>query len=218
MEVKMKIKWFGQACFLITSEKGTKVLTDPFNKMLGYKLPEIAADIVSTSHNHSDHNNIKAVKGSYVHINKAGTFSKDGIEIKGVETFHDKAGGSRRGKNTVYNFIIDEINVCHCGDLGHILNSNQIKEIGNVDVLLLPVGGLFTIDAFDAAQVMKQLNPTIVIPMHYRTKALGLMGHIFGKVDKFISVSKLNVKEYVELEFNKANIKDFSGIAVLKYD
>lgn len=213
----MKIKWYGQSCFIITSENGTKVLTDPFHKMLGYKLPEIEANIVSTSHNHSDHNNINAVKSSFAHINELGVFSKDGIEIKGVETFHDKTSGSKRGKNTVYNFNIDGINVCHCGDLGHILNSNQIEEIGNVDILLLPVGGLATIDAFDASQVMKQLNPTIVIPMHYRTKALGLIGYIFGTVEKFISASGLSAKEYDELELNKANIKDYSGIAVLKY-
>jgi len=214
----MKIKWFGQSCFMITSENGTKVLTDPFNRMLGYKLPDIEANIVSISHNHSDHNNINAVKSSFAHINELGEFSEDGIEIKGVQTFHDKASGSKKGKNTIYNFNIDGINVCHCGDLGHILNSKQIEEIGNVDILLLPVGGLSTINAFDATHVMKQLNPTIVIPMHYRTKALGLVGYIFGTVDKFISVSGLNVTKYEELELNKSNIKDYLGIAVLKYD
>ena len=214
----MKIKWFGQSCFMITSKSGMKVLTDPYNKMLGYKLLKMEADIVSTSHNHSDHNNINVVKGRFVHINESGDFSKYGIEIKGVQTFHDKTSGSKRGKNTVYNFNIDDINICHCGDLGHVLNFNQIEEIGNVDILLLPVGGLATINAFDAVQVMKQLNPTIVIPMHYRTKALGLMGHIFDKVDKFISASGLKVKEYEELEVNKANIEDYSGIVVLKYD
>ena len=214
----MKIKWFGQACFMITSENGTKVLTDPFNKMLGYKLPKIEANIVSTSHNHSDHNNIKAIKGSFDHINEIGVFSKDGIDIKGVATFHDKASGAKRGKNRVYNFKIDEINVCHCGDLGHTLSSKQIEEIGSVDILLLPIGGLATINAFDAAQVMKQLNPAIIIPMHYRTKALGLLGYVFGSVDKFISVSGLKAKEYEKLELNKTNMKDYSGIVVLKYN
>jgi L-ascorbate metabolism protein UlaG (beta-lactamase superfamily) len=205
---------------MITSRSGIKVLTDPYKKMLGYKLPEeMEANIVSTSHNHSDHNNINVVKSSFAHINEPGDFSKQGIEIKGIQTFHDKTSGSKRGKNTVYNFNIDDINICHCGDLGHVLNSNQIEEIGNVDILLLPVGGLATINAFDAVQVMKQLNPTIVIPMHYRTKALGLVGYIFfGKVDKFISASGLKVREYEELELNKANIKDYSGIIVLKYD
>ncbi|MFL0195849.1 MBL fold metallo-hydrolase [Clostridium sp. WILCCON 0269] len=214
----MKIKWFGQACFMITSENGSKVLIDPFNKMLGYKLPEIQANIVSISHNHSDHSNINAVKGSFVHINGPGRFLKDGIEIKGVETFHDKVSGSKRGNNTIYNFRIDGIDVCHCGDLGHILSSNQIEEIGNVDILLLPVGGLVTINALDANEVMKQLNPTVVIPMHYRTKALGLLGCMFSKVEKFISVSGLKVKECGELELNKENIKNYSGIVVLKYD
>ncbi len=214
----MKIKWFGQSCFMITSQSGIKVLTDPYKKMLGYKLPEMEADIVSTSHNHSDHNNINIVKSSFIHINEPGNFLEHGIEIKGVQTFHDKTSGSKRGKNTIYNFKIDDINICHCGDLGHLLNSEQIEKIGNVDILLLPVGGLATLNAVDAVQVMKQLNPTIVIPMHYRTKALGIVGYVFGKVDKFISASELQVKEYEELELNKANIKGYSGIIVLKYD
>jgi Predicted Zn-dependent hydrolases of the beta-lactamase fold len=203
---------------MITSENGTKIVTDPFMNMLGYKLPEIEANIVSTSHNHRDHNNINAVKGSFEHINGPGKFLKAGIEIKGVDTFHDKVSGTKRGKNIVYTFNIDGINVCHCGDLGHILNSNQIEEIGNVDILLLPIGGLATINAFDAVQVMKQLNPTIIIPMHYRTKAMGLLGYIFGSVDKFISVAGLKAKEYERLELNKTNMKDYSGIVVLKYD
>ncbi|MZK51341.1 MBL fold metallo-hydrolase [Clostridium beijerinckii] len=214
----MKIKWFGQSCFMITFQSGIKVLTDPYKKMLGYKLPEMEADIVSTSHNHSDHNNINIVKSSFIHINEPGNFLEHGIEIKGVQTFHDKTSGSKRGKNTIYNFKIDNINICHCGDLGHLLNSEQIEKIGNVDILLLPVGGLATLNAVDAVQVMKQLNPTIVIPMHYRTKALGIVGYVFGKVDKFISASELQVKEYEELELNKANIKGYSGIVVLKYD
>jgi L-ascorbate metabolism protein UlaG (beta-lactamase superfamily) len=215
---EMKIKWFGQACFIITSENGTKILADPYNDMFGYKLPEIEADIVSTSHDHRDHNNINAVNSNFVHINKTGWFTEHGIEIKGVKTFHDKVSGAERGNNIIYNFKIDEINICHCGDLGHILNADHVEEIGNVDILLIPVGGGYTIDAIDAVEVMKKLNPTIVIPMHYRTEALGEMGHLFAKVDDFISVSGLKAKEYSELELNKETIKDYSGIAVLKYD
>lgn len=214
----MKIKWFGQSCFMITSKNGTKVLTDPFHNMLGYKLHEIEANIVSTSHDHGDHNNIKAVKGEFTHINKSGDFLKDEIEIKGVQTFHDKASGAKRGKNIIYNFKVDEINVCHCGDLGHTLDSNLVKEIGNVDILLLPVGGRATIDATDAVNVMKQLNPKVAIPMHYRTKALGIFGFLFAKVDKFIAASGLTVKEQDVLELSQENINDYSGIVVLKYD
>ncbi|ELC8441685.1 MBL fold metallo-hydrolase [Clostridium perfringens] len=214
----MKIKWFGHSCFIITSENGTKILTDPYNDMLGYKLPEIKADIVSTSHNHSDHNNINAVNSNFVHINETGCFSEHGIEIKGVETFHDKFSGAEKGKNIIYNFKVDGINICHCGDLGHILNSDYAEEIGNVDILLIPVGGGYTIDALDAVKVTKQLKPTIIIPMHYRTKALGEMGHLFDEVDEFVLASGLKAKEYSELELNKETLKDNSGIAVLKYD
>lgn len=186
--------------------------------MLGYKLPEIEANIVSTSHKHSDHNNIKAVKGSFTHLNKLGTFAVNDIAIKGVATFHDKALGTKKGKNTVYNFTIDGINVCHCGDLGHVLTDTQINEIGTVDLLLLPVGGGATIGAVDAVQVMKQLNPAIVIPMHYRTKALGLLGFIFEKVDKFIAASGLKAKKCKELDIDKTNIKEYKEIVILQYD
>lgn len=104
----MKIKWFGHSCFMVISENGTKILTDPYNAFGGYKLPEeIEADIVSTSHEHSDHNYTNAVKGSFIHLNEPGVFLEHGIEIRGVETFHDKALGAKKGKNTIYNFKID---------------------------------------------------------------------------------------------------------------
>lgn len=215
----MKIKWFGQSCFMVVSKNGTRILMDPYKDALGYKLPkELQAEIVTTSHEHSDHNHIQAVKGDFIHINKVDTFLKYDIEIKGVETFHDKVLGAKKGKNTIYNFKVDGINICHCGDLGHTLDSNIVKEIGNVDILLIPVGGGYTIDAFDAVKVMQQLNPIVIIPMHYRTKALGVLGFVFDKVDKFISASELSVKEYAELELDSSNIKNYSGIAVLKYD
>ncbi|QAA32258.1 MBL fold metallo-hydrolase [Clostridium manihotivorum] len=215
----MKIKWFGHSCFMITSDNGTRIIIDPYKNMLGYKLPkDIEVEIVVTSHDHGDHNYIEAVEGNFVHINKTGSFLEHGIEIKGVEAFHDKVSGAKKGKNIVYNFAIDGIKLCHCGDLGHTLNADLVKEIGLVDILLVPVGGGFTIDAVDAVEVMNQLNPTVVIPMHYRTKALGPMGLAFAKVDKFIAASGLQAKEYKELELNSTNIIDYSGITLLKYD
>jgi L-ascorbate metabolism protein UlaG (beta-lactamase superfamily) len=217
----MKIKWFGQSCFLITAENDTSILTDPFKNMLGYKLPEIEANIVTTSHDHPDHNNINAVKGRFTHIHEPGGFLENGIPIKGVATFHDNASGAKKGKNTVYNFTIDGLHVCHLGDLGHVLSSNQIQAIGTVDVLLLPVGGGPTIGATNAIQVMKQLNPAIVIPMHYRTKAFGLLGFLFEKVDQFISGSGLPVTKCKELEINKADIKaskEYPEIVILEYN
>ena len=184
-------------------------------------LPEIEADIVSTSHDHSDHNNVGAVKGDFVHIKDPGVFSQEDIGVKGVQTFHDNVSGRKRGKNTVYNFRIDGLNICHCGDLGHLLSLEQINEIGKVDILLLPVGGGPTIGALDAVQVMKQLNPSVAIPMHYRTKAMGILGFIFGKVDTFVAASGIQAEKCKELDINKANIKDYNQekeIVILQYD
>ena len=218
----MNIKWFGQSCFMLTAENGTKIIMDPYSKMFGflsgYKLPEIDADIVTISHNHSDHNNVGAVKGDLVLIREPGVFSQEGIDIKGVQTFHDNVSGAKRGKNVVYNFRIDGLNVCHCGDLGHLLNLEQINEIGKVDILLLPIGGRAVLDASGAAEVMKQLNPAVMIPMHYRTKAMRILGFIFGTVDTFITVSEKDAKNFKELDVDLSNIRDLPGIAVLQYN
>jgi L-ascorbate metabolism protein UlaG (beta-lactamase superfamily) len=214
----LKIKWFGQSCFRFTAENGTTIVVDPYHNILGYKLPELDAHIVTTSHDHGDHNNVGAVKGDFVHIEGSGTFSQEGIGIKGVQTFHDNVSGTKRGRNIVYNFMIDGLNVCHCGDLGHPLSLEQINEIGKVDILLLPVGGRATLDASGAADVMKQFNPAVVIPMHYRTKAMGIFGFIFGTVDTFITISRKEAKNYKEIDINLSNIKDFPEIVVLQYN
>lgn len=217
MNRNMIIKWFGQSCFRLTAENGTKIVIDPV-KLFCYKLPELDASIVTVSHNHTDHNNVSAVKGDFALIKDPGVFSQEGIEIKGVQTFHDKVSGAKMGKNIAYTFRIDGLNVCHCGDLGHLLSPQQIKEIGKVDILLIPIGGRTTLDAGGAAEVVKQLNPAVVIPMHYRTKAMGILGFIFGKVDTFITAANEDAKTYKELDVNLSNLKDLHGIAVLHYN
>ncbi|SHO48387.1 MBL fold metallo-hydrolase [Anaerocolumna xylanovorans] len=213
----MKIKWYGQACFRITAENGTRIVMDPYHDMFGYKLPELEAGIVTTSHEHGDHNNVGAISGTFEHIKEAGKFLNAGIEIKGIETFHDKVLGAKRGKNIVYHFKIDGLNVCHCGDLGHLLDCRQMQEIGKVDILLLPVGGTFTLNAADAAKVMKQLSPKIVIPMHYRTKALGKAGIVFEKAEKFVKIAKLNVSMEKELDVSLQDVDKKAGIVILDY-
>lgn len=215
--VYMNIKWYGQACFKIIAENGTRILMDPYHDMLGYKLPPLEAEIVTTSHDHGDHNNAGAIGGNFEHIKEAGSFSKAGIEIKGIETFHDKVSGAKRGKNIIYHFKIDGLGVCHCGDLGHLLEPWQIEAIGKTDILLLPVGGLVTLNAADAAKVMKQLNPKLVIPMHYRTKALGTAGIIFGKAEKFLRAANINVIYEKELEVNSDNLTKKAGAVILDY-
>ena len=211
----MKIKWFGQACFLITSNNGIRIITDPFDHRLGYDVPSVEADIVTASHDHYDHNNVASVKGEFIRIDKPGKFLAKGIDIVGVETFHDESKGSKRGKNTVFKFSVDGINICHCGDLGHVLSDEQAERLGKVDILLVPVGGTYTVNAVKAWEIVKQLNPVVTIPMHFKTKAISLP--IEG-VERFLSVAGKGLKTgKQEIELDKSNISDFKGVVLLEY-
>ena len=186
----MIIRWLGHACFLITSETGVRVLIDPFDASVGYKIPAVEADVVLTTHDHSDHNAINVVKGQPQVIKGSGQHQAKGISFTGVLSFHDTTAGSQRGRNTIFVFELDGVRVCHLGDLGHVLEHKQAGHIGPVDVLFIPVGGVFTIGARDADKVIEHLRPRIVIPMHYKTPAINLP---IEPVDKFLA-NKPNVQ------------------------
>lgn len=212
----MKIKWLGHACFLLTSSDGTRVLTDPFDESVGYKVPKTEADIVTTSHDHYDHNYVAAVQGEYVHFNTVGNFNEKGIEITGIASYHDKESGQQRGSNVVFVFTIDGLNICHLGDLGHLLNDAQIKEISPVDVLLIPVGGTYTIDYKEAAELVSLINPKLVIPMHYKTPALGFN---IDEVDKFLdAMGSVDYARKQEIELNEDSFASLSKVIVLDYE
>jgi L-ascorbate metabolism protein UlaG (beta-lactamase superfamily) len=211
----MKIKWLGHSCFLITSDTGIRVLTDPFDEQVGYELPAVEADIVTTSHDHFDHNHISIVKGSFVHVNRPGSFEEHGIKIIGVATFHDEVKGGKRGTNTVFKFTIDDINVCHCGDLGHVLTPEQAEQVGVVDVLLLPVGGTFTVDAKEAFEVVNQLKPLVTIPMHFKTEALTFSVEGVNSFLKVAGGGEMTGSQ--EITLDKDNLKELSKVLVLNY-
>jgi L-ascorbate metabolism protein UlaG (beta-lactamase superfamily) len=167
----MKIKWLGHASFLITSDSGVRVITDPYNRGGGIAYGQIqeTADIVTVSHKHQDHNNVGAVKGKPVVIDAPGARNVKGIEFLGIPSYHDGAKGAQRGSNIMFCFTVDDFRVCHLGDLGHELDAGKVKEIGAVDVLFIPVGGFYTIDAREATSVCEALKPKVVIPMHVKT-------------------------------------------------
>lgn len=211
----MKLKWFGHACFLLTSDSGVRVLVDPFNEKVGYALPDVEADIVTTSHGHGDHNYTAVVRGEFLLIDQPGNFSHKGIEIVGISSFHDSAEGSLRGKNVIYRFNIDGLSVSHLGDLGHVLSPGQVEEIGTVDILLVPVGGHFTIDASAALEVLRQLKPAVIVPMHFRTDAGGAS---LAPVDRFLENAgggRMPGKQ--EIELTKDTLRDIAGVIVLDY-
>uniref|UniRef100_A0A7C2I178 MBL fold metallo-hydrolase n=1 Tax=Ammonifex degensii TaxID=42838 RepID=A0A7C2I178_9THEO len=168
----MQIKWLGHACFLLTTRAGVKVLTDPFDQAIGYPLPPVAPDVVTVSHEHYDHYAVGLLKGEPAVVEDTGTYQVKETTIRGIATFHDKKKGAERGPNTVFVIEADGVKVCHLGDLGHPLDAPKRQEIGPVDVLLIPVGGTYTIDADEAATLVKEMKPRIAVPMHYKTDRL----------------------------------------------
>ncbi len=211
----MKIQWLGQSCFLMVSGQGVWVLADPFDPKIGYRAPAVPADIVTTSHAHGDHNYIQAVQGKFDVVNQPGETNLHGIPIKGISSFHDDTRGSQRGQNILFRFTIDGLNVLHCGDLGHLLSPEQVQAIGPVDVLLIPVGGHYTIDAATAVKVMKQLNPALTIPMHFRTPAVSMP---IETIEPFLREAGGGKKiEKTEMEVTKETLPQPAGIIVLDY-
>lgn len=213
----MKIKWLGHASFLVSSEEGKRIITDPYSVAEGIDYAPInePADIVTISHDHGDHNNHKAVKGNPYVIRGEGISKAKGIEFKGIASHHDTVKGRQRGNNIIFCFTIDGINMCHLGDLGHPLNENQIADIGTVDVLLVPVGGYFTIDAKQATSICQSLKAKVVTPMHYKTTKCG---YPISEVDEFLkgkeNIRRLNVNE---VEYTRDNLPKQADIVVLHH-
>ncbi len=210
----MKIKWLGHATFLITSDTGIKIITDPYTteERLSYGEIKESADIVTISHDHHDHNNITAVKGNPFAVRE--TTEIKGIKFKGISAYHDEAQGEKRGNNTIFCFEVDGIKVCHLGDLGHQLSNTQVAEVGEADILLLPVGGFFTIDATTANQVCRQLKPRVIIPMHYKTNKCAFP---ISSVDEFLQGKKDTKRlDVSEVEFQASGLPANAQIIVLK--
>lgn len=164
----MDIYFYGQACFKIKG-KSASVFIDPYkSEFTGLKLPkDLSADLALSTHNHDDHNNLDVITDATIKITGPGEYEVKGVSVTGISTFHDKENGTQRGRNTVYNVSLDGLNIVHLGDLGHTLSEEQIEEIGSTDILLVPVGSVYTIDSKLASDVVSQLEPKIVIPMHY---------------------------------------------------
>ncbi len=213
----MKVKWLGHASFLITSEEGTRIITDPYATGMGISYGDIKenADIVTVSHDHGDHNNAAAVSGNPQVVKGAGVQEAKGIQFKGIASYHDETQGSERGPNTIFCFAVDGVNLCHLGDLGHRLSDEQAAEIGDLDILMTPVGGFFTIDAAVATDIVEKLQPRVVIPMHYSTEKCA---YPIAGVDDFLK-GKADVKrlDATEAEFSKSGLPSSTEIVVLKH-
>lgn len=168
----MKIQWFGHSFFLVTSQGGKKIVLDPFDQSIGYPIPQVSANTVCVSHSHYDHNNVQIIGGNPEIIQKAGIFVRDGYQIRGFQTYHDHKNGKERGENIVYRIEIDGLSFIHAGDIGMLPSLEEIESWKPLDILLVPVGGIYTINGHEAQTLVENLKPRVVIPMHYRTPLL----------------------------------------------
>jgi len=210
----MVINWYGQSCFKIIANALT-IVTDPFAKNIGLRPPAFAADIVCVSHQHEDHNNISAIGGEPFVVDGPGEYEIKGISILGVESFHDQKQGQERGLNTIYLIESEEIRLCHLGDFGQEkLSDEQLEALGGVDMLVVPVGGKNTIDASTAAALVNQLEPKLVVPMHYKLPDLKVE---LDSADKFLKELGAPSKELVDkITVKKKLLPESTEVVMMK--
>jgi L-ascorbate metabolism protein UlaG (beta-lactamase superfamily) len=216
----MKISWYGQSFFrILTKKRGrdlVKIAIDPFEDNIGLKTPSLEADILLITHQHPDHFNLKAIKGSPFLISGPGEYEVKNVFIQGISAFHDKNEGKKRGKVTIYTIKSEGMTICHLGDLGQTeLTPDQLDEIGDVDILMIPVGGVYTISAKEAIKIISQLEPKIVIPMHYKIPKLKIK---LEELNKFLKVMGIKRPEKSEkLSINKKDLpSDGTKVVVLE--
>lgn len=212
----MKIQYLGHSSFKITANNGTAIITDPYAPQIGFKMPDVSADVVTISHGHFDHNNVNAVGGNPRVLEGETNSCVSGVEINSVKSFHDPFGGTKRGENFIFKFRMDGMNICHLGDLGQPCSAELVEKILPVDILLIPVGGNYTIDAREAKEYVERIKPQIVIPMHYRTDDLNVD---IEKLDKFTSLFECELTECVdfsEIELSSDNLEGKMRIIVLR--
>uniref|UniRef100_A0A7C4XMX4 Lactamase n=1 Tax=candidate division WWE3 bacterium TaxID=2053526 RepID=A0A7C4XMX4_UNCKA len=212
----MEITYIGQSCFKIKG-KSLEIVIDPYEPaQTGYKLPRLSADIVMTSHDHFDHNYLEGVSGYKMAITTPGEYEIGDTYIEGIPSFHDSKEGSERGKNTIFQISVDGLNILHMGDLGHILSKDTLEKILDIDVLMIPVGGFYTITAEVASKIISSIEPGIVIPMHYREDDKNELTKNMAPLKKFLDeMGAENVKKLDRLKITKNDIPDETEIVVL---
>jgi len=209
----VEISYFGQSCFKIVG-KNLTVVCDPYSPKFGLKLPKLDADVLTISHEHYDHNYREGVKGDYLLLDSPGEFEVKENFFQGIPSFHDDKEGAEKGPNTIFAMEIDEINVCHLGDLGTEPKNEQIEAMDGVDILMVPVGGVYTIDAKTAVKVINDVSPKIVIPMHYKLQ--GTSEQDLGSLDKFLNEIGEEAERIDKLKIMKKDLTEEMKVVVLK--
>ncbi|MBI2414792.1 MBL fold metallo-hydrolase [candidate division WWE3 bacterium] len=212
----MEITYIGHSCFKIKG-KNLELVIDPYDPdKTGYKLPKLTTDVVLTSHEHDDHSFLDGVSGYKLAITTPGEYEINDVYIEGITTFHDDKEGKDRGKNTMFQITIDDMNILHVGDLGHLLNKETLEKILDIDVLMVPVGGFYTIDAEEASKLISSIEPGVVIPMHYKEDKANPLTKDMGELKKFLDEMGVeNVTTQDKLKITKGEIPEETEVVVL---
>ncbi len=210
----MEIIWLGHSCFRLRGRDVT-IVTDPFDRSSGYVMGKVGADVVTVSHTAPDHSNVRAIAGAPKVVDGPGEYEIAGVFITGVATQRESGEGAGRARNTAYLMEMDDLTVCHLGDLGHILTPEQVEQMNNADILLIPVGGNNTINAAQAAEVISLIEPKIVIPMHFKTEAVQLEIDPVEKFAREMGVKSLQPQP--KLVVTRSTLPDEQQIVVLEY-
>lgn len=211
----MEITWYGHSCFKMHI-RGLTIVTDPYDSSaIGYNLPRIKANVVTVSHDHPGHNYVRGIRGKPKVISGPGEYEIGGVFITGIPTFHDEKEGGKRGRNTTYLFDFDGLTACHLGDLGHVPTRSQVEILSDIDVLFIPVGGVSTISAAQAAEVVNVLEPKLVVPMHYKTKALKIKLNTVQRFLKEMGLDELTPRE--SLRVSKNSLPEETEVVLLEY-
>lgn len=210
----MELLWFGHSCFRLKG-KDITIITDPFDRTSGYTLGKLTAEVVTISHDAPDHNNYGAIDGEPQLIDGPGEYEIRGSFITGVATRRDSKKGIEKERNTAYLIELDDLKICHLGDLGQILTSEQVEQMNSADVLLIPVGGNNTINAAQAAEVVSQIEPRIVVPMHFKTEATTLELEPVSKFLREMGVTDPNPQQ--RLVISKGSLPEEPTVVLLDY-
>ena len=213
----MDITYLGHSSFRLKGKSAT-VVTDPFDpKMVGLKFSGVEGDIVTVSHDHKDHNQAQLVKNTKRVIAGPGEYEIMGVSILGFLSYHDSEKGEKRGKNTIYVFEMEGLRIAHLGDLGHELSEALIEDLGDIDILIIPVGGEFTIGPSDAVKVVQAIEPSLVIPMHFQTPGLSPESFkALAPVDDFLKEVGLTVERLPKLVVKKEDLGEDQKVVVLE--
>ncbi len=212
----MEITWLGHSCFQLRGKTVT-VITDPFPPQPGYLLGKVTAPIVTLSHNHAGHNYVQGVGGNPYVVQGPGEYEISEVLITGVASYHDNKRGQEHGRNTIYVIHMDDLVICHLGDLGHILQEEQLEEVADADVLLIPIGGHHTINATQAAEVISQVEPRVIIPMHYRTAAVEGQRDSLDPLDKFCREMGVEMNPQPKLVVTRNNLPAEAQVVILSH-